>query len=171
MSQLVCLGKILSPHGIRGQVKVLPFTENPENIISYGPLTDKRGERQFSLRIVAEQKQHLIVAIEGVTNRNDAEKLRGIELFVSKDLLPETEEEEFYHHDLINLKVVLTDKTRYGTIKSVQNFGAGDLLEIALSESKKTVFLPFTKAIVPEIHLSEGYVIIVPPEEVIAKEQ
>lgn len=168
---LICLGKIIAAHGIRGQVKVASYTENPEDITAYGALSDATGQRTFELTIVAFQNKHLLAKVKGVTDRNEAENLRGIELYVPRERLPETTEGEYYQTDLVGLEARLTtDNTVYGTIKAVHNFGAGDLLEVQLTGSKKAEFLSFTKETVPEINIAEGYLTLTPPEEIVAKE-
>jgi 16S rRNA processing protein RimM len=91
--------------------------------------------------------------------------LNGAELFVERSALPSPEPEEFYHADLIGLDAVSPAGERLGTVVAVQNFGAGDILEIA-PERGATLLVPFTKAAAPEIDLAAGRLVVVPPAEI-----
>ncbi len=108
----------------------------------------------------------LVARLEGVNDRNAAEKLNGVELYVDRTLLPAPEDEDdFYHADLLGLRAQLPDGTSLGEVTAVPNFGAGDILEVRDERTGDTFLYPFTKAVVPEIRLSEGYLVIVPPIE------
>ncbi len=170
-SPLVCIGVITSAHGVRGQVKVHSYTEDPETLFSFGSLFNKNGSKSYTLTPQGGGNDAVFIAsIKGINNRNEAEKLHGTELYISRDLLPDTEEEEFYYTDLIGLKVVQNDGNVFGTVKAIQNYGADDIIEITLADSTKTTLLPFTKAIFPDIRLSEGIITFTPPDVLIAKE-
>lgn len=169
-SSYICVGIILSAHGVKGEVKVHPYTQNPEDLTAYGPLFNQSGSKEFQLRIKRIQNDAVIATISGCNDRNAAEPLRGTKLYIPRDALPETDEDEFYHEDLLNLKVIRQNGTLVGTIKAIHNFGAGDVLEVTLSGSGKTEMIPFTKAVIPDINLAEGFVTMTPPEELIAKE-
>ncbi|GLQ07833.1 ribosome maturation factor RimM [Sneathiella chinensis] len=166
------LGVIVGPRGIRGEVKVKTFTEHPEDIVAYGPLEDATGKTCFNLELVGFAKSTPVVRIKGVADRNKAEALKGTELYVSRDVLPETEDaDEFYHADLIGLDAVFEDGTRYGKILRVCDFGAGDMLEIVPEgqRSKAGVFIPFTREMVPVIDLEAGRVVLDLPEDFFAE--
>lgn len=160
----ILLGKIGAAHGIKGEVRVTAYTQDPLAIADYDPLdTDKPG-LSISIAKARMAKNVVIASLKGVTDRNAAEKLNGVSLYVSRDRLAPPEDDEFYHADLIGLAVRLADGTQLGTITAVTNFGADDLLDVRLAGTARSVFLPFTKAIVPEVRIAQGYVTAVPPE-------
>ena len=157
----VCVGKIVAAHGIKGEVKVLSYTENGADIASFGELENKEATRKFKIKVVGAVKGSYRVKIQGVNNRNEAEDLVGTEFYVSRDALPELEEEEFYFSDLIGLKVCLKDKDHeIGKVVCFDDFGAGTIMEIKLHNQKETEMLPFTESYVPTINLKEGYIIV-----------
>ncbi len=159
--RLIVLGVITAPHGIRGQVKIRSFTANPEDLTAYGPLTSKSGA-VFEVKITSHTKDVLIADIKGVNSRDDAEKLRGIELCVPRSALPDSDENEYYHEDLVGLKVQTQSGEPYGIIEAVHNFGAGDLVSLKLISGKEEL-LPFTKASFPNIDIKKGIAVIEPP--------
>src|ERR1700754_1354371 len=106
MPSQICVARIGAAHGVRGQVKLWTFTEDPFSVKEYGPLSTKDGSRQFEVTHVREARDHLVATLKGIATRNDAERLNGIELYVSRDKLPATEDDEYYHADLIGLAAV-----------------------------------------------------------------
>ncbi|MCA1909032.1 MAG: ribosome maturation factor RimM [Magnetospirillum sp.] len=162
MGSRVCIGAIVGAHGIRGAVRVKSFTADPLDVAAYGPVEDEAGKRRFTLKVMGEIKDHVLVSVEGVTDRNAAEALKGTGLYVSRDLLPPTEEDEFLYSDLVGLKVLGTDGSVIGTVKGVANYGAGDLLDIA-RPGQGSLLVPFTKAAVPEVDVGKGQVVVDPP--------
>jgi 16S rRNA processing protein RimM len=162
--RLILLGRIGAAHGIKGDVSIRTFTGDPEAIGSYGPLTDKTGAKSFKVRVVrVNPKGGVIARVQGADDRNAAEALNGTELYVDRARLPKPREGEFYHADLIGLKAVAPDSGDIGTIVAVENFGAGDLLEIQRTGSHETEFVPFTNACVPEIDLAAGRAVVIMP--------
>jgi 16S rRNA processing protein RimM len=155
----VLLGEITGVHGIRGDLLVRSYTETPEAVAGYGPLTDASGAQRFLLKVVRSTDKGIVARVEGITDRTAAEKLRGTKLFVERARLPETEAAEFYHADLIGLKAVSEDGAHLGEIVSVQNFGAGDLLELK-PVSGATEFIPFEGQWVPRVDLGAGLIVI-----------
>lgn len=148
---MIILGEISRPHGVRGEVKLRSFTEDPCAIAAYGVLTTERGER-VTLKNVRAAQDHVIARIEGVTDREGAERLKGRKLQVARDVLPELDDEdEAYAADLEGLKVVDEAGAEIGEVVAVPNYGAGDLLEIALPGKKMTLLLPFSDDVVVEI--------------------
>ena len=164
----ICVGVIVGAHGVRGLVRVKSFTEEPSDLTAYGPLSDADGGRRFTLTIAGSAKGVLLARLEGVGDRDAADGLRGTELYIDRDALPQTGEDEFYHADLIGLPAVLQDGTEYGTVRALHEFGAGDMIEIALADGGVSV-LPFTHAVVPEIDLENGRITVSPPPETEAK--
>lgn len=170
-AERVVIARIGAAHGIRGEVRVKAFTATPADITAYGALEAPDG------RVFTVEKQRpasggspdmLVVRFAGIADRNQAETLNGIELGVSRDRLPEPDPEEFYHRDLIGLAAVTDAGEPLGKVVAVSNFGAGDLLEIALPRGE-TMLIPFTRATVPEIDLGAGRMVVVPPMEVVAE--
>jgi 16S rRNA processing protein RimM len=165
MSALVCVARIGAAHGVRGAVKLWTFTEDPFAVKRYGPLSSKDGRRQFEIAQVREAKDHLVATFKGVATRDEAERLNGIELYVARDKLPATDEDEYYHTDLIGLAAVTTDGDALGRVLAIHNFGAGDIIEIAPLKGA-TMLLPFSNAVVPEVDIAGGRVVIKLPQEI-----
>ena len=161
----VCVAAVAAAHGVRGLVRLKPFTEQPEDCLAYGPLSTEDGGRAFKMEKLGLHKGQVLVRIDGVADRTAAEALRGIRLYVERDALPEPDDEdEFYHADLIGLAAVLTDGTELGTVRAVFDFGAGDTLEIAGKSAGrgKALLVPFTLEAVPEVDLAGGKVVVQP---------
>ena len=132
---------------------------------AYGPLVTKDGSRSFEVASAREAKGHLVATLKGVSTREDAERLNGIELYVAREKLPATDEGEYYHADLIGLAAVTAAKEPIGRVIAIHNFGAGDIIEIAPPQGV-TMLLPFTNAVVPTVDLTNGCVVIELPEEI-----
>jgi len=161
----VCVARIGAAHGVRGAVRLWTFTEDPLAVKDYGPLMTKDGTRQFEVTHAREAKDHLVVTLKGVASRDDAERLNGLELYVPRDRLPETDDGEYYHTDLIGLAAVTTTEQPLGKVIAIHNFGAGDIIEIAPPQGA-TMLLPFTNAVVPSVDLAGGRVVIDLPQEI-----
>lgn len=163
----VCVGVVTGPHGVTGAVRVKSFTARPEDIAAYGPLADESGSRQFTLRLVGVAKGVLIGRLSGVEDRNRAEALRGLRLYLPRAALPPPAEDEYYHADLLGLDAVLGDGTPIGRVRAVHDFGAGDTLEIARPDAAP-VMVPFTRAVVPAVEIAAGRLVIDPPPGLLA---
>ncbi|MDO8290942.1 MAG: ribosome maturation factor RimM [Parvibaculum sp.] len=161
----VCLGVIVGAQGVRGAVRVKPFTEDPMAVGDYGPVETKDGARRFKIEATGVAKGVVICKLQGITDRDVAEAMRGTELYVDREALPDVDEDEegYYHADLIGLEARGPDGTLYGRVLSVQNFGAGDLLEIARPEDGHTVLVPFTDDNVPLVDLEAQCLTLDPP--------
>ncbi len=165
----VCLGAIAGAHGVRGLVKIKSFTEDPANLAAYGPLGDETGGRRFEIAVTGQAKGLLLARIAGVADREAAQTLRGVRLYVDRAALPEPEEAEaFYHADLIGLAAEDPQGGPLGRVAAVENYGAGDFLEIERPEGE-ALLVPFTQAAVPLVDLEAGRVVVAPPEEVEAR--
>ncbi|HAD26430.1 MAG TPA: 16S rRNA processing protein RimM [Alphaproteobacteria bacterium] len=180
-TELVCVGVISGAFGVDGQVKIKSFTAVPEDIGAYGALVTEDRNASFTLKVNRTIKEGVTGYLSGITDREQANALRGIKLFVSRDALPELAadtakidaqeqgEQEYYHADLVGLTVRWLDQPRSnGTVKAVFDFGAGDLLEIIWpvaqnSDEMHSILLPFDRESVPEIRLAEGYITAMPP--------
>lgn len=164
LDRKVCIGVIAGPHGVNGQVRLKSFTADPKDVVAYGPLTDAAGMRQFAVEITGSARNLLVARIDNVRNRNAAEALRGIELYVDRAALPEADEDEFYHADLIGLPVRKTDGSAFGSVLALFDYGAGDMIEIRCVDGGSELF-PFNREVVPEIDLENGFIVIEPPAE------
>jgi len=165
MPPQICVARIGAAHGVRGAVKLWTFTEDPLAVKHYGPLMTKDGARQFEVTHAREAKDHLVATLKGIATREDAERLNGIELYIARDRLPDTDEEEYYHADLIGLAAVNAADEPLGRVTAIHNFGAGDIIEIAPAQGP-TMLLPFTNAVVPTVDLANGRVVIELPQEI-----
>ena len=165
MAAPICVARIGAAHGVRGAVRLWTFTEDPFAVKDYGPLTTKDGARQFEVTHVREAKDHLVATLKGVTTREDAERLNGIELYIAREKLPATDDDEYYHADLIGLAAVNAANEPLGRVTAIHNFGAGDIIEIAPAHGP-TMLLPFTNAVVPTVDLAGGRVVIELPQEI-----
>jgi 16S rRNA processing protein RimM len=162
---MVLVGRIGAAHGIRGEVRVKAYAEDPAGLARYSPLASADG-RAFAIDAVRPaaggSPDMLVVHFTGIDTRNAAEALNGTELFVPRDRLGATEADEYFHADLIGLAAVTIAGLPLGIVVRVQNFGAGDLLEVAPRRGE-TLLIPFTRAIVPEVDLAGGRVVVDPP--------
>jgi 16S rRNA processing protein RimM len=166
-SHRITLGLITGAHGIRGEVKLKSFTEEPQAIADYGPLDRSDGGGTLEVESLRPSKDGLIARLRGIDDRNAAEALKGVELWVSRDRLPEPEAGEFYQAELIGLAVERRDGDRLGEVVAVHNYGAGDLIEVKLTDGGRTVLLPFTEAVVPVVEPERGRLVADPPEGLI----
>jgi 16S rRNA processing protein RimM len=164
MADRVCVAQIGAPHGVRGEVRLWTYTGDPMAVTRYGPLEAEDGTRVFEIATLRPAKGHLVARLRGIDDRDAAERLTNIKLYVPRERLPAPADDEFYHADLVGLTAASADGTVVGTISAVQNFGAGDLLEIQPAGGGTSMFLPFTKAAVPTVDIAAGRVIVVPPE-------
>lgn len=159
----ILLGHIAGAHGIRGDVVVKSYTGDPEAIADYGPLASEDGRRSFDLKVVNVTPKGVIARVKGVTDRNGAEALKGTALYVDRAKLPAADEGEYYHADLVGLAAEDAGGQRIGRVVAVHNFGAGDLLELALVRGGKTEMIPFTDAFVPTVDIAGKRVVVVLP--------
>lgn len=157
------LGYVSGAHGVRGEVLVRSYTADPAAIGDYGPLSDARGARAIDLRVVRVTTKGVVARIRGIGDRNEAEALRGLELYAPAHRLPAPADGEFYHADLIGLTAVTSEGATVGEIIAVHNFGAGDIIEIRLAGGRQTELVPFTDRFVPEVDLAGRRALVVMP--------
>lgn len=156
----VLVGVIGAPHGVRGEVRLKSFTADPAAITGYGPLSTDDVRRTLTISSARALKDDmLVVRLAGVDDRTAAEELTNVRLYISRAQLPAAEEDEFYHADLIGLRAETVGGAPVGHVVAVQNFGAGDLVEIA-PPSGETVLVPFSKAFVPTVDLASGRIVV-----------
>ena len=165
MAARVCVAQIGGAHGIRGEVKLKSFTADPMAVKDYGPLTSEDGSASFEIEALRPAKGHLVARFRGVSDRDAAERLVHLRLFVPRERLPPPAADEFYHVDLIGLMAVTPDGTDIGTVAAVHDFGAGDILELQPRSGGTTIMVPFTEAFVPRVDLAAGRITVLPPEE------
>jgi len=166
----ICLGIMVGAHGVRGLVKVKAFTEVAADVAAYGPVSDKGGRQRWRLEVVGpapgKSADVVLAKVEGVKDRDAAQALHGTEIYVERAVLPAlAEEETFYHADLIGLRVEDAAGRTLGTVRAVENYGAGDLLEVTGPDGRD-LLLPFTRAAVPLVDIAGGRLVAAPPAEV-----
>jgi len=159
----VIVGAIAGAYGVKGEVRVKSFCALPEDIALYSPLQDAKGQ-SYTLAVLRPAKNALIVRIAEIATKEEADALKGTELFALRSQLPTLPDDEFYYSDLEGLAVFDTGGTALGRVKTVQNHGAADLLEVIVPGASQTVLLPFTKAAVPTVDLGAGRIIADPPD-------
>ena len=164
MSDLICVGVVAGAFGVRGEVRLKSFCAIPEEIEDYSPLTSEDGSQSYTLTLTRPVKNGFAALLSGIETTEQADAVQGLRLFARRDQLPKLPDDEYYHTDLIGLEVYDTGGTLLGTVKSVQNHGASDLLEIHGPGLKATVLLPFTLAAVPTVALGQGRIISDPPD-------
>jgi 16S rRNA processing protein RimM len=163
-STRILLGQIGAAHGIKGEVRIAAHTQHPEAIGDYGPLETDRTGVTITIETVRLSGNVVIARLKGVTDRNAAERLNGTALYVERSRLPPTEDEDdFYHADLIGLEARLDTGVVIGRVSAIPNYGAGDLIEVMDDQSGDTFLYPFTRAVVPQISVADGFLTIVAP--------
>ena len=166
MANRVCVARIGAAHGVRGEVKLWSFTEDPAAVAHYGPLETQDGTRCFEIEALRAAKDHFVARLAGVSDRDAAEKLRNIELYIPRARLPKIEgTDTFYHADLVGLDAVTPAGARVGTVHALHNFGAGDIIEIAPAGGGDPLMLPFNETTVPKIDVAARQIVVVPPAE------
>jgi 16S rRNA processing protein RimM len=166
----ICLGVITGAVGVKGEVRVKPYTADPRGVAAYGPVSDQDGKRVFDIRFVRLAKDGLVASLGGVDDRDEAAALRGTELYVDRAMLPGEEEDEYYHADLIGLMVEDLGGGALGTVEGVYDFGAGEMIEVRL-EKGGVAMIPFTLDAIPQILIAEGRIIADPPDGVLPEEK
>jgi 16S rRNA processing protein RimM len=159
--KLITIARIKGAHGVKGEARVQPFTAEPEACFTYGPFLDKDGKPFLTPAKWRRQKDEFIVTFREDLTREEVAALRGRELLAPRAALPEPDPDEFYITDLIGLTAISTDGKSAGRVAAVQNFGAGDLLEIDGPDGR--FYLPFTREAVPAVDIANGRLTIDPP--------
>jgi 16S rRNA processing protein RimM len=160
----VLMGEIGAAQGLKGEVRLRIYTQEPEGIAAYGALEDETG-RAIEIETVRVTPKAVIARIKGVTTREAAEALTHTKLYLPRARLPASEEDEWYHADLVGLAAVDADGAPIGTVVAVHNFGAGDIIEIKPASGEASMLVPFNSATVPEVDIAQGRIVLVPPEE------
>ena len=160
----ILLAAVIGAQGLKGAVKVKTFTADPDALSRYGALHDRSGKRYEITAFRMAKPGEAVMSFKGVGDRNAAEALKGIELFVARDALPQTDEDEFYHADLIGLEAFDAEGRLVGRVAAIHNFGASDVIAIVRSDGDE-VLLAFTKETVPQIDIRGGRLMIAVPED------
>lgn len=161
----VCVGAIAGAFGVRGEVRLKSFCSTPEDIAAYGSLWTEDGKQSFTVKLTRPVTGGLGARLSGIATKEQGDALRGATLWAERDRLPSLPDDEFYHTDLIGLDVFDAGGVKLGNVHAIQNFGAGDILEVYAPGQKTTLMLPFTRAVVPTVDLAAGRIIADPPEE------
>ncbi len=164
MDEMICVGVLGGAFGVHGEVRLKSYTADPEAIADYAPLTSEDGSRSFDLQITRPLKGGFAARLSDVRTKEEADALKGLQLFAPRDRLPDLPDDEYYYTDLIGLTVLDTGGAEIGKVKAVLNHGASDLLELTVPGASSTVLLPFTRAVVPTVELASGRIIADPPE-------
>jgi 16S rRNA processing protein RimM len=164
MSKDVLLAAVIGAQGLKGEVKAKLFTASPDALPRYGVLHTKTGRKLKITAFRPGKEGEAVIAFEGIGDRDQAEALKGSELFVERAALPEPDEEEFYHADLIGLEVRDSEGRMLGRVSALHNFGASDVLEFARPDGD-SVHLAFTKETVPVINVTDGFIVVAVPED------
>jgi 16S rRNA processing protein RimM len=159
------VGEIATVHGVRGLVKVRAFGDDIRTLQDFGPLyTSETGAEKHTLTLKHQAGGAWIASVDDITDRNVAEKLRGTQLWLDRDALPELDDDEgFYHTDLIDMRVIGIDGKDWGLVIAVENFGASDLLEIKPA-GQPSFYIPFVDMYVPDVNMETGVITIDMPE-------
>jgi 16S rRNA processing protein RimM len=159
-SQRICVARLGAAHGVRGEIKLWSFTAEPAAVADYGPFEAADG-RVIEIETLRPARDFFVARVKGIADRDAAERLRNVELFVPRARLPATDDaDEFYHADLIGLAVVDASGAPLGTVVALHNFGAGDIIEVRRADANDTVMLPFTQAAVPQIDFGGGRIVV-----------
>ncbi|MDD3287827.1 MAG: ribosome maturation factor RimM, partial [Alphaproteobacteria bacterium] len=158
-----CVGAFVGAHGVRGQARLRSFTENPEDVFSYSPLTNESGDKVFALKRIGVMKDCFMVSVAGVSDRDVAAALKGTRLYVDRDALPKTKDGEYYEADLVGLEAVDLNGETKGKVLGVHDYGAGSFLEIKPVVGA-SYMLPFNDRFVPKIDIAAGVVTVDVPE-------
>jgi 16S rRNA processing protein RimM len=161
----ICVGAIMGSFGVQGEVRLKSFCARPEDVGSFGPVMSEDGTATYDLKVTRPVKSGFAARIKGVTNKDAADNLRGVRLYVSRDALPNLPDDEFYYSDLVGMTVLDTGGEVLGKVRAVHDHGAGDILEIRMPEGGDAM-LPFTKAAVPTIDLASRRIVVDPPDGV-----
>lgn len=165
-NRLILVGQVAGGFGVKGEVRVTAYTADPRTLLSYGVLLRADGSPGLTLTSGRPEKNGVVGRAKEIATKEEADALRGLKLHIPRDSLPEPDEDEFYLTDLVGLQARDPDGVVLGAVKSVQNFGADDMLEIAPALGGPTWYLPFTKEAVPDLHIADGWLLAVKPTEI-----
>ncbi len=163
--KLILVGHVAGGFGVKGEVRITAYTADPLALTAYGLLLRVDGSHGLTLTQTRATKDGIVGRAKEIATKEDADALRNLKLYVPRDAFPAPAEDEFYLADLVGVEARDVEGTVLGTVKAVQNFGADDMLEITPVAGGQTWYLPFTKACVPDLHLDDGWLLAIRPEE------
>ena len=164
--KLILVGHVAGGFGVRGEVKITAYTADPLALTAYGPLLRSDGSHALTVTTARPTKDGIVGRVKEVETKEQADALRNLKVYVPRDRFPEPEEDEFYLADLVGLEARDPAGAVLGMVRTVQNFGADDMLEITPAAGGQTWYLPFTKEATPELHIADGWLLAVRPQEV-----
>ena len=165
--RLILVGRVAGAFGVRGEVRITAYTEDPMALARYRALSREDGSPALTVASARPVKGGVVARCPEVASKEAADAMRGLRLYVPRAALPPPEDEdEFYLADLIGLAAQTPEGQALGRVKAVQNFGAGDIVEVDPGGGRPTVYYPFTREVVPQVRIAEGRIIVVPPAEV-----
>ena len=159
-TDLVVVGVILGAHGVRGDVRVKSFTAEPDALFEYAPFLSETGQVLIDPLRARPTKDHYIVSPANPLQKEEWDSLKGTKIYVRRDVLPETEDDEYYIEDLVGLDVYGGGDAPIGRVKAVLNHGASDLIEVQPTPRGKPVLVPFTLEDVPVVDLSSRRIVV-----------
>jgi len=165
-TKLVLVGHVSGGFGVKGEVRIHTYTADPMALTAYGPLLRVDGTPALTVVSARPTKDGVVARVKEIATKEQADALRNLKLHVPRERLPEPDEDEFYLTDLIGLECRDPEDAVMGTVRAVQNFGADDILEIAPAVGGPTWYLPFTREAAPEIHIADGWLRVVRPNEI-----
>lgn len=165
----VCVAQIGAAHGLKGEVRLRSFTQDPPAFAQYGPL-ETEDRKPLEIESMRPDKDAFVIRFRGIADRNAAEALRDVRLYVDRDRLPPADDGEFYHADLVGLVATTTSGELFGDVIGIHNFGAGDIIELKIAGSGETLMLPFNEKTIPVVDIPGGRIVVDPPDEIIAKD-
>ena len=168
---MIAVGRVAGAFGVRGEVRITAFTQEPLALARFRELKRQDGSPGLTVLSARDAKGGIVCRCQGVETKEQADALRGLRLFIPREALPAPEDDEFYLADLIGLAVHTPEGEALGKVKSVQDFGAGDILEITPAEGGPTWYLAFTREAVPEVNIAAGRLVVVRPTEIVGDEE
>ena len=169
--RMIAVGRVAGAFGVWGEVRITSFTEDPLALARFRELKRQDGSPGLTILSARDAKGSIICRCAGIETKDQADALRGLRLFIPREALPPAEDDEFYLADLIGLAVVTPEGEALGRVKSVQDFGAGDILEITPAEGGPTWYLAFTRDAVPEVDIAGGKLVAIRPTEIVGDEE
>lgn len=169
--RMIAVGRVAGAFGVRGEVRITAFTQEPLALARFRELKRQDGSAGLTVLSARDAKGGIVCRCAGIETKEQADALRGLRLFVPREALPAPDEDEFYLADLIGLSAVTPEGEALGKVKSVQDFGAGDILEITPAEGGPTWYLAFTREAVPEVDIAAGRLVVVRPTEIVGDEE
>ncbi|HEY0052124.1 MAG TPA: ribosome maturation factor RimM [Caulobacteraceae bacterium] len=167
---LILVGRVAGAFGVRGEVRISAFTADPMTLKAFKALLKEDGSAALTLTAARPHKDGIVARTPQIETPEQADALRGLRLYVPRSVLPEPEEDEFYLADLVGLEAATPEGERLGVVKAVQDFGAGDILEIDPGSGRPSWYLPFTRDCVPDVDIAAGRLTAVRPVEVDEKD-